>query len=237
MRVLATIHARKGSVRYKDKNLKEVDGLPMFLNPIVRALESHLVTDVAFSTDCPKMKSMAKSYSPRVICIDRPAELADESEGLIVRRDVLPHTIRMWRRMSGHTDPIVAMILQSVILSNTVIDRCAEVLLKHQRGTVESVKRVHHPHPEFMFRVNEEGDLTPYVSGKYIDDSQITQWQEPLWGMALGVHGRMDPPLDGPKRPVKLQWWEVVEVDETEDHYVANAMVKFVEDHKKAVKA
>ena len=69
----ALIIGRKGS-RLADKNVKLLLGRPMVLYPILAAKNAKAVTDVYVSTDCEKIRDVARSEGCHLI--DRPARLA-----------------------------------------------------------------------------------------------------------------------------------------------------------------
>jgi CMP-N-acetylneuraminic acid synthetase len=224
MRVLATIHARAGSVRYPRKNLADFRGMPIMCHSLAKALQAPQVTDVAFSSDCSRMKAIAASFSDRVVVLDRPAELATESEGLTVRRHVVFNTIKQWRQVTGCEDQIASMFLQPLILSDDIVDRCAEAMVEAGKGTVEPVEPVV-DHPNLMFRLNENGYLYEYACK--MKDLPISQEFEKLWISTCGVMGFMDPWVEGPAIPVKCERHEVVDIHTKLDHYIADAMAKF----------
>lgn len=72
--VITIILARKGSKRIKDKNLVRINNKPLICHTIECALESKLNSSIYLSTDCSKIKKIAKRY--KINIIDRPKFLS-----------------------------------------------------------------------------------------------------------------------------------------------------------------
>ena len=72
----ALMIGRKYSKGFPGKNVYKVLGKPMCLYPIKAAKKSKLVSRIFVSTDCEKIKKVAKKE--RVVIIDRPARLAND---------------------------------------------------------------------------------------------------------------------------------------------------------------
>ena len=199
MRVLATIHCRAGSRRYKRKNMAQFQGQPIMCWTIRKAMESSLVTDIVFSTDSQEMKNAAREMSENIVVVHQPDEFAKELEGLTIRNHGVYHTIKQWREVSGHHDPIVVLILQPLIISDTAVDRCADMMM----------------------------NVIPYNTAHV--EIPMSQWYEPLW-IISGLQAFLSPQVPGPCRPVKLEPWEVVDLHTPQDHYIADAMVRFMDE-------
>jgi CMP-N-acetylneuraminic acid synthetase len=224
MRVLATIHARENSSRFPGKNLASFRGEPIIVHWLRTALNSEYITDIAFSTDSEVMKSIARTLSCRIMVLDRPEELA-HGNTVLARKQIVPHTVHQWREMAGHYDRIGVAGVQSLHIADDIVDRCVDILTKAGRGTVESVVRVRHSHPMFMYR--RQGEFIKHYMGVESENIPNTQDFEPLWHLQSSCYCRFDPPIPGPIHPVYLEPWEIVDIDEKIDLYVADAMRRF----------
>jgi pseudaminic acid cytidylyltransferase len=86
---LAIIPARKNSKRIKNKNIKLFFGKPIIAYPINIAKKSEIFNKIHVSTDCNKIKKIAKKYGADVPFL-RSKKLSDNKTGLVeVLRDHL----------------------------------------------------------------------------------------------------------------------------------------------------
>lgn len=95
LNVLCTICARGGSKGVKNKNLREISGLPLIAHTIKIAQESGLFSDIVVSTDDDDISNEAIQYGATVL-FKRPAELAsDQSAKLPVIRHAFVESERI----------------------------------------------------------------------------------------------------------------------------------------------
>ncbi len=80
--------ARAGSEGLKGKHLRPLCGRPVIEYTFDHARQSRLLTRTVVSTDCPKIKELARSRNFQVI--DRPAELATASASV---QDAMLHAM------------------------------------------------------------------------------------------------------------------------------------------------
>ncbi|RDU21872.1 acylneuraminate cytidylyltransferase family protein [Anaerosacchariphilus polymeriproducens] len=78
MKNLAIIPARSGSKGLKDKNIKEMNGMPLLVYSIQAALESNLFDTIYLSTDSEEYAKVGKAYGAQVPFL-RPKELASDT--------------------------------------------------------------------------------------------------------------------------------------------------------------
>lgn len=86
---VALIPARKGSKRVKDKNIRELAGVPLLAYSIYSAIECPDITAVYVSTDSLKYTEIANGYGAKVIW--RPPELAGDD---VADSPVIAHALR-----------------------------------------------------------------------------------------------------------------------------------------------
>lgn len=65
-KVICIIPARGGSKGIKFKNLRKVCGKPLIYYPIKAAIKSRVCDKIIVSTDCKKIKKIAKKYGAEV---------------------------------------------------------------------------------------------------------------------------------------------------------------------------
>jgi CMP-N-acetylneuraminic acid synthetase len=87
VKILAVIPARAGSKGLKDKNIKDLCGLPLCVYTIKAALESGVFDEIHFSSDSEKYISIAEPYGVSVPFVRDKLDTADPqflTEKLIV---------------------------------------------------------------------------------------------------------------------------------------------------------
>lgn len=93
MKILITICARGGSKGIPNKNIKEINGLPLIGYSIRTALEfaNKYKADIGLSTDSIKIKEISKSLGLSTKYV-RPVELASDEVGkILVIKDILDY--------------------------------------------------------------------------------------------------------------------------------------------------
>ena len=93
MKILITICARGGSKGIPNKNIKEINGLPLIGYSIRTALEfaNKYKADIGLSTDSKKIKEISKSLGLSTKYV-RPVELASDEAGKIFAiKDILDY--------------------------------------------------------------------------------------------------------------------------------------------------
>jgi len=85
--VLCTICARGGSKGVKDKNIREVAGIPLIAHSVIQARDSGLFEHVVVSTDSDEIAAIAVEYGAEVF-FKRSEEMSSDTAGkLDVIRD------------------------------------------------------------------------------------------------------------------------------------------------------
>lgn len=94
MKILLTICARGGSKGIPGKNIKIINGKPLIAYTIASAKKFAVEyeADIVLSTDCEKIKEVAKNYGLETL-YTRPSTLATDTTGKIeVIKDILNYT-------------------------------------------------------------------------------------------------------------------------------------------------
>lgn len=87
--ILCTICARGGSKGVKNKNIKEINGLPLIVYTINQAKECGLFSHIIISTDSDEIATISQKYGAEVF-FKRSANLASDTAGkLEVIKDAL----------------------------------------------------------------------------------------------------------------------------------------------------
>lgn len=115
-KIMALIPARGGSKGVPNKNIKAINGKPLIVWTIERALQSKLLTQVLVSTDSGEIAEIAKAAGADVLM--RPAELATDTASTL---DVMIHALHNYP-----ADILVLLQPTSPFRKRGRIDECIE---------------------------------------------------------------------------------------------------------------
>ena len=117
IKYLAICPARGGSKRVLGKNIRNVNGMPLFYWSIKYGKESTKIDRLVVSTEDKEIKETAEIYDVEVL--DRPRELSKDN---VPDQPVLQHALE-----SIPAENIVLLRPTSPIRINHIIDKCIEV--------------------------------------------------------------------------------------------------------------
>jgi len=103
--ILAIIPARGGSRGIPDKNLQEIEGVPLVVNSIRHALRAELVDRVIVSTDSARIGAVAREAGAEVV--HRPPELAGDTAS---SESALLHVLRTVEEAGGEQPELVVFL-------------------------------------------------------------------------------------------------------------------------------
>ncbi|MFA4905583.1 MAG: acylneuraminate cytidylyltransferase family protein [Candidatus Margulisiibacteriota bacterium] len=95
-KILLTIAARGGSKGVKNKNIRQLCGLPLIAHTILQAKKWGKADRIICSTDSPEIAGVAKEYGAEIPFM-RPAELASDSAGKL---EVLRHALFTFEQLT-----------------------------------------------------------------------------------------------------------------------------------------
>ena len=124
--ILGLIPARGGSKGVPNKNIKLINGKPLIVWTIEKALESELLDKVIVSTDSEDIKQIAVYAGAEVL--NRPANLATDTASTL---DVMIHTL-----MNYPADTVVLLQPTSPCRNTGLIDKC---ITEFQKGEYDSL--------------------------------------------------------------------------------------------------
>ena len=142
MKVLAIITARSGSKGLKDKNIKELCGLPLCAYTINAARESGIFDEIHFSTDSQKYADIAMQYGASVPFL-RDTVLASDTAS---SWDVVKSVIENYRKNGREFDAV--MLLQPTVPFRSAEDICNALVLfkeKNAKAIVSVTDPEHSP--------------------------------------------------------------------------------------------
>lgn len=165
---LAVILARGGSKGVPRKNLAPIADLPCIVWSIDAARRSHLVGEVAVSTDDPEIAGVAREHGASTIM--RPADLASDTATV---DDAARHAVLEWERLAAgragdskqpesSERPIVILYANVPVRPEGLIDRAVQLLLETGCDSVQSYAAVGKYHPWWMAKIDEQGRVAPW---------------------------------------------------------------------------
>ncbi len=100
MKIVCTICARGGSKGVKNKNVKDIAGMPLIAYTVIRAQQAGIFSAIAVSSDSDDILNAAKKYCPSAIIIKRPADMASDTAGKL---PAIKHCFTEAEKISGTT--------------------------------------------------------------------------------------------------------------------------------------
>jgi CMP-N-acetylneuraminic acid synthetase len=129
MRVLAIIPAKLDSKRLKHKNIREIDGKPMFLHSVDYADASRYGVEVIVSSESDVVEEICNQYEVRFH--KRPAELCGDVEVV----DVYQHIIN---EINEEYDIVVGLQPDNPNRVNT-LDECIDYMIENKYDDIITV--------------------------------------------------------------------------------------------------
>ncbi|MFH1428693.1 MAG: acylneuraminate cytidylyltransferase family protein, partial [Candidatus Margulisiibacteriota bacterium] len=135
-KILITIAGRGGSQGVKDKNIKDLCGLPLIAHTILQAKKWGKAVRVVCTTDSEKIAAVAMEYGAEAPFM-RPAELATSTIGKL---PVLKHSLQSAEEYYNEKyDIVIDLDATSPIRKLSDIEGSLAVFLKHRPKSVFSV--------------------------------------------------------------------------------------------------
>lgn len=105
MKNLAIIPARSGSKGLKDKNIKDLNGVPLLAYSIIAAKESGLFEEIMVSTDSEEYAKIARDYGARVPFLRTEENSTDKASSW----DVVKEVVKQYENMGERFDTITLL--------------------------------------------------------------------------------------------------------------------------------
>lgn len=153
-RVLALIPARGGSKGIKDKNIKDLGGMPLIAYTILAAKKSKYVDRIVISTDSERIKETALQYGGDVPFL-RPDALASDTATTL---EVVIHAIDSLEKEGDRYDILLLLQPTSPLRDSVDIDGALDLFARAGGKGVASVSPVA-DHPILMRTMGEDGRL------------------------------------------------------------------------------
>ena len=165
MKILGFIPARSGSKGVKNKNIKEIKGIPLIEFSVfsaIKSMEKGYLSDVLVSTDSKDYLDLVSHYNITKDYI-RPKKLASDKSPTI---DSVIHALG-WFKSKHNKSFDAVMILQPTAPFRTPehIYEAISLLKKNKSGTcVASIQRLGDHHPRRIKKFDENGRIIDFCS-------------------------------------------------------------------------
>lgn len=157
MRNIAIIPARSGSKGLKDKNIRELSGIPLLAYSIIAAQKSGVFSEIMVSTDSMVYAELAKKYGAAVPFL-RSAELSGDSVG---SWDVVKKVLAQYEAMGEKFDSVCLLQPTSPLRSEEDILKGYHIYKEKTADAVTAVCEVEHS-PLWMMTLPSDGSLCDF---------------------------------------------------------------------------
>ena len=163
MSLLALIPARGGSKGIPGKNIRLLAGIPLIAHTIKAAQQVPAITRIVVSTDDAEIAQVTKQWGAEIPFM-RPAELA---------RDDTPGIAPALHALEQIPEPSEILLLQPTSPLRSSQDIEGIISFKNQKTCQSTVSVSTSPkHPQWMFRLSQDGSLQPFIDATYADRRQ-----------------------------------------------------------------
>jgi CMP-N-acetylneuraminic acid synthetase len=234
LNVLAVIHARGGSKRIPNKNIKLLCGKPLITYCIKAALSSSYLDKVVVSTDSEAIKQIAFDAGAEVP-FTRPDDLAEDVASELVTK----HALITMEEIDGlFYDIVVTMQPTTPFILKADIDACIEQLVQYT-NIADTVMTGHEMRelPTWARKIDEDG-FSKNIFGNISQGDQGISQKQPKFYIANGgaYASTRSLILDknmivGPKTRFHLMPWErSIDIDEPIDFFLAEKVMEMVKE-------
>ena len=222
-KVICIIPARKGSKGLKNKNIKKLKNIPLIAWSILVAKKCNLIDEIIVSTDSKKISKIAKKYGARVPFL-RPKRFAKDNSSTF---DVLKHAIDFYKKKNQFFEYVLLLEPTSPLRDYKDVNSCIKKILKNKIDTIVSVTKVVNHHPNFLYSLNKNNFLKPYLKNQkklYIRRQDI----ETLYSLEGSIYISRISTLLKKKtfyhkktQAFTVDKWKSLEIDDIDDFNVA----------------
>ena len=161
--ICALMIGRAGSRGYPGKNTKKILGRHLCEYPLIAAKKSKLVDQIFVSTDCPKIKKIAKKYKAEIL--NRPKHLASSKA---LGEDVFKYSYNQIKSRMKKIDRkityLVLLMANAPTINSTLINKGINILKKNKKFDSAVTTSVYNMwSPLRARRLMKDGTLKPFV--------------------------------------------------------------------------
>lgn len=185
----AILVGRKGSKGFPGKNTYKVLGKPLCYYPSEVARKIKLIDEIYFSTDCPKIKSFAKSNNYKII--DRPKELAQSDSN---PEEVFLHAYEQILTKQNIDDVEMLVLLMAncvTITAEKILEGIETLRSNPEYDSAVTVSSYNSYSPHRARKIGKDGLLKPFIPfEKFQEKKKIRAERSALgnvWFADMGV--------------------------------------------------
>lgn len=169
LKIMGLIPARAGSKRVKNKNIRNLGGIPLIGYKIRAVLESMYINKIIISTDSKEIRAVAESFGIRVPFL-RPSEISGDNS---TELEFHQHALKWLSENENYVpDLIVNLYPTSPFVSSKTIDLAIKKIIDNPDcDSLRSVVKCSE-HPYKMWIEKDEKYLEPFIKSK--DDNTHT---------------------------------------------------------------
>ena len=165
-KILAVIGLRSGSKGLKNKNIKKLNGKPLFYYILKSAKKSKLINKIIISTDSNKYKKMVQKYGGECPYTRPKKYSSDTSQEIFFIKDLL----NKLKKNDNYIPDIVVRLLATCPFQKPAdIDKSINLVLKKKYDSAAVISKAKQ-HPEKALKMI--GKKTKYLSS-YIDTDPL----------------------------------------------------------------
>lgn len=154
-RVLGLINARAGSKSIKNKNIKNLHGLPLIAWTIKSSLKSKLISDLVVSSDSKRILSISKKYKVKYNFL-RPDYLSKDNSKQF---DVVYYMVNKLSKLGMNYDAIILLQPTFPLRSSKDIDDSIKIMKKTNADSVISVTETNPNLPYTLYTKDYSNNL------------------------------------------------------------------------------
>lgn len=178
-KVVALVPARSGSVRVKNKNIRQIGGTPLIGIAVKQAMAVDIIDEVFISTDSELYAQIAENYGACVPFL-RPEEISGSDA---TDYQVFEHFLEWYVKKYNSEPELIVQIRATAPARDTeTIRKAIEFMLSHEE--FDSLRSVSSPHqnPYKMWVMDENNQVTPVVGGENGEYDMPTQRLQKCYG-------------------------------------------------------
>ncbi len=163
MHILAVIPARSGSKKVVNKNIRLINGIPLFAYSILHAHHSDLINRIIVSTDSIKYRNIAKKYNAEVPFL-RPDNISGDYS---TDFEVFKHLLSWLKKNENYVPDILVHLRPTYPYRKAEdIDLMIKMLIENDVDAVRSIAPAKE-NPFKMWLLEENNTIKPLISKVY----------------------------------------------------------------------
>lgn len=167
-KIVALVPARSGSTRVKNKNIRQIKGMPLIGIAVKQAIEVNEINEVYVSTDSELYAEIAQVYGA-IKPFLRPADISDNQS---TDYEVFCHFLDWYMRCNHEMPDMLVQIRPTAPVRETATIREA-IQFMQEHPEFDSLRSVSVPHqtPFKMWMMGKDKELVPVIEkeGRFYD--------------------------------------------------------------------